>query len=266
MTSVGDDSAKATSGRSGGGPARLRTSLRRWASSDHQLARDLRRDHAHDECVPIAEAPCDRGEDEHPRREERGHEDRLAARDAFALDEVERQEQHDRRLEVSVRERREAARLGAREHAPPGRDRRRGSLFERARVVAALFRRFAFRVGSERERNDRGGGERDRPRDHEADRERRDGGDPSRGERAEHVSDRNRHRIQARHGRLVSRARAREQDRLARDPRAHAERAVEEANGREARERAHPRERGDGDGAAWSPSGTASQAPPAGPR
>lgn len=35
----------------------MRTSLRRWASSDHQLARDLRRDHAHDECVPIAEAP-----------------------------------------------------------------------------------------------------------------------------------------------------------------------------------------------------------------
>lgn len=38
-------------------PQRLRRSLRHWASSDRQLARDLRRDLAHDECVPIAEAP-----------------------------------------------------------------------------------------------------------------------------------------------------------------------------------------------------------------
>lgn len=36
---------------------RLRRALRRWASSDDQLARELRRESAHERCVPIAEAP-----------------------------------------------------------------------------------------------------------------------------------------------------------------------------------------------------------------
>ena len=65
----------------------------------------------------VAETSCRVREEEHPRREEGGDQDRRLARDALGLDEIERQKEDDGRLEIAVGERREARGLDAPDQA-----------------------------------------------------------------------------------------------------------------------------------------------------
>src|SRR5262249_28004873 len=154
-----------------------------------------------------AEPPGRVREEEHPRGEEGGDEDRALGGDALRLDEEERQEEDDRGLEIAVREGREAGRLDPREDAPAVRRR------WHARRLAGGARIGLEARGGDDRRED---GEDARGHERALDRRRED--HELGGERTDDVADRDRDRVEARDERLLAGRRAHEEDRLAADP------------------------------------------------
>ena len=192
--------------------------------------------------VPVL--ACEVREEEHSEREEARNDDGVPARDPFGLHQIEREKQHDRRLEVAVRERAEARGLDLPEEGTcrRGHDRRRLGVDRLAGLrrlpcpclgrlagVRGLVYFAAAIVRVELERHEQGREGREAAGHDERLRNRRDGHDPFRREGADDVADGDRHGVERRHVRLHPGGRAREQDRLAAHPDADRARAIHEA-------------------------------------